>query len=275
MIQATVPVVFNKRIAKDHYLLRLKSSTVAKKSKPGQFVHLLCVEKPGMAPLLRRPISIFDADPKTGTIDLIYKVMGEGTEVLSKVRSGAALDLLGPLGSTFQIPASVQTVYLVGGGVGIPPLYFLAKELKKNHRVRTEVFLGARTKEWVICASDFKKLGVSVHTATDDGSLGHRGSVVDLLVSVITRETKQARLKEKLICICGPTRMMQAAAAASGRFGIPAQVSLEERMGCAMGVCMGCVVEVNSAPAGSHARFQRVCTEGPVFPSEEIVWNIH
>lgn len=268
MVQETAPVIFNRRIAKDHYLLRLKSKTVAQKSKPGQFVHLLCVEKPGMAPLLRRPISIFDADMKTGTVDLIYKVMGGGTEVLSKVKSGASLDLLGPLGSTFQIPASVKTVYLVGGGVGIPPLYFLAKKLKKNHRIKTEVFLGARTKKWVICAADFKELGVFVHTATDDGSLGHKGSVVDLLGIIVEKKTK-----DNLICICGPTRMMQAAAVAACQFGIPAQVSLEERMGCAMGVCMGCVVEVNSAPAGSHARFQRVCTEGPVFPSEEIAWR--
>ncbi len=144
--------------------------------------------------------------------------------------------------------------------------------------IRVEVFLGARTKEWVICAADFRKLGLSVHTATDDGSLGHKGSVVDLLKTVIatarrSRGGKQAHLKNSLICICGPTRMMQAAALVARRFGIPAQVSLEERMGCAMGVCMGCVVEVNSAPAGSHARFQRVCTEGPVFPSEEIVWR--
>ena len=269
MIQESAPVVFNRRIAADHYQLRLKSRTVSRKSKPGQFVHLLCVEEPGMAPLLRRPISIFDADPKTGTIDLIYKVMGEGTEHLSKVRSGASLDSLGPLGSTFQVPNSAKTVYLVGGGVGIPPLYFLAKKLKKNSRVKTEVFLGARTKAWVICAADFKKLGVPVHAATDDGSLGHRGSVVDLLKTVIAKQSHP----NSMIYICGPTAMMRAAAAATRQFNIPAQVSLEERMGCAMGVCMGCVVEVNSEPVGSHARFQRVCTEGPVFDSEEVVWR--
>ena len=195
--------------------------------------------------------------------------------------------MLGPLGRPFEIPAGLKTAYLIGGGVGIPPLYLLAKCMAE--KVRIEVFLGARTRDWVICAPDFRKMGVPVHIATDDGTLGTQGSVVDLLEAVLrTSSPPSMPLEGKLrrgsdspfrgndgavLYICGPTPMMAAAAAFVHRKKLAAQVSLEERMGCAMGCCMGCVVEVATKPAASHARFQRVCTEGPVFPAEVIAWK--
>lgn len=264
MVRQKAPVLLNRPVARDHYVMRLRSPQAARRAQPGQFVHVLCEgEFAGRSPLLRRPLSLSDADPKTGTIDFIYKVVGLGTRVLARVRPGSEADFIGPLGRPFDPPKKGQTALLVGGGVGIPPLLLLAKRLVRSHRV--EAFLGARTKDWVICANDFRKLGVPVHIATDDGSLGYKGSVVDLLARQPGRHSS--------LYICGPTPMMAAAARLAHERGIPAQVSLEERMGCAMGVCMGCVVEVTTQPAGSHARFQRVCTEGPVFAAEEVVWQ--
>ncbi len=286
MVQERAPVLSNRRIAPDHYLLRLKSVRAARRARPGQFVHVLCEgEWKGRAPLLRRPLSLSDADPRRGTIDFIYKTVGLGTEVLARVRAGTQVDFLGPLGHPFTAPALNRVACLVGGGVGIPPLYFLAKKLVQDPKgfdpesarinpgtlllgqtpVRVEVFLGARTKGWVICAADFRKLDLPVYVATDDGSLGYRGSVVDLVAKQLPANAT--------LYVCGPTPMMAAAARLARETGIPAQVSLEERMGCAMGVCMGCVVEVTTKPAGSHARFQRVCTEGPVFDARDLAWR--
>ena len=276
MVQEKARILLHRKIARDHYRMRLKSSPTARTARPGQFIHIRCGEEKkrqssfGTVPLLRRPISLVDVDPVRGTLDIVYKVMGLGTRVLAQMPEGAKADLIGPLGEPFTFPPKGKQAILIGGGVGIPPLVFLAKELLKK-KIPAAAFLGARTKEWVICREDFRKLGVPVRAATDDGTLGYRGSVVDLVESVIARE--QSDRSNLALYICGPIGMMKAAAALACRRGIPAQVSLEERMGCAMGCCMGCVVEVNTEPVGSHARFQRVCTEGPVFAAEEIIWR--
>ena len=284
MVQERAGVLFNRRVAPDHFHMRLVSPPAARRARPGQFVHLLCPPQAdslsGKSPLLRRPLSLFDVNPRAGTVEIIYKVVGTGTATLARVQAGGRVDLLGPLGSSFEIPQGIRRAWLVGGGVGIPPLYFLAKDLLERQETRDKrqvrAFLGARTKDWVICASDFRRLGVQVHVATDDGTLGYKGSVVDLVGDVITRdcEAKPKQDRSNLaFYICGPTGMMAAAAALARRRGIPAQVSLEERMGCAMGCCMGCVVEVTTEPANSHARFQRVCTEGPVFQAQDVLWR--
>ncbi len=287
MVQTQAQVLAHRRVAPDHYLLRLKAPLIARRAQPGQFIHLRCygdspqrdtrrsrVSLLGTVPLLRRPFSLLDVNLAAGTIEFIYKVVGFGTGVLTGIPTGAKVDLLGPLGRPFEIPLELKRAVLVGGGVGIPPLVLLAKGLVKAcpvSSVRVSAFLGARTKEWVICAADFRRLGVPVLVATDDGSRGYRGSVVDCLKEFL-RSTIHDR-RSTVLYICGPTPMMAAAARLARREGFPAQVSLEERMGCAMGCCMGCVVEVTTEPVTSHSRFQRVCTEGPVFPAEAILWR--
>ncbi len=270
MIQEKAPVLLQRKIARNHYWVRLKSPRAAKRARPGQFIHVLCPSaKAEPAPFLRRPFSLLDADPKKGTLDFVYKVVGMGTTALTHVLAGSKIDFLGPLGRPFAVPPGTKTAYLVGGGVGIPPLYMLAKQLARGRRSVT-AFLGAKTKGWVIGAAQFSKLGVSVQIATDDGTLGHRGTVVGLLRQAL-RPADGDRQSTQLY-ICGPTPMMRAAAALARERRVSAQVSLEERMGCGMGCCWGCTVEMADEPAGSHARFQRVCTEGPVFPAEKIAW---
>lgn len=268
MVQIKARVLVHRRVARDHFLMRLRAPQVAKSALPGQFIHLLCAGEETV-PFLRRPFSLSDADRQKGTVEFIYKVVGIGTEALRKIQVADRVDLLGPLGRSFEIPKKLERAVLIGGGVGIPPLYLLAKWLKD--RCQVEVFLGARTKDWVICANDFRKLKVPVQIATDDGTLGHKGSVVELVSRLLNQNGSGSRRVN--LYICGPTPMMAAAAAFAGRKGLGAQVSLEERMGCAMGCCWGCVVEVTTEPKTAHARFQRVCTEGPVFPAEMIRWR--
>ncbi len=273
MVQVQAPVLNHRKIAPDHFWMCLMAPAIARRASPGQFLHIRVGS--GDHPLLRRPISLLDADPKAGTFDFIYKVVGLGTSVLARIPRGRRLDLLGPLGHPFEIPNGLQEAFLVGGGVGIPPLYFLAKKLVERSAIsgqgKVTAFLGARTKGWVICAGMFRKLGVETRVATDDGTLGYRGSVVNLLKEFLP--TTHDPRPTTALYLCGPTPMMAAAADYAKRRGIPTQASLEERMGCAMGCCLGCVVEIATEPAASHSRFQRVCTEGPVFPAEAVVWS--
>ena len=265
-------VTAHRRIAHDHYLLSLACLPIARAARPGQFIHLQCAAPSawqGGGPLLRRPFSLYDVDLRRGTCDLIYKVVGLGTETLREAVVGDTLDLLGPLGTTFTAEAAVTRALLLGGGVGIPPLYFWAKALVA-YGIAVEAYLGVQTKNYLICDAAFRALGVPTRVATDDGSAGFKGFVTALVESSFRRQAPEAGTQ---LYICGPTPMMQAAAALAARWHVPAQVSLEERMGCALGVCMGCIVEIAGPHATAHKRYQRICTEGPVFPAETIVWR--
>lgn len=275
-VQVQAPIVEHRRIAPDHWLLTLHAPVIARRAKVGQFVHVLCGGENGDSPhlLLRRPFSLLDVDRQRGTIALIYKVVGLGTEALSRRRVGEALDTLGPLGNSFN--GHPRQAIIIGGGVGIPPLYWLAKDLMQGEgwrveggRPNVEVFLGAGTKDYVLCVDRFRKLGLTPQIATDDGSLGFRGLVTAIVRSFLTAHHPSP---PTILYACGPTPMLQACARLAEEFGLPCQVSLEERMGCAMACCMGCVVEVATEPEASYHRFQRVCTEGPVFDANEIAW---
>ncbi len=275
MTQRTARVVAHRRIARDHYQLSLHCPTMARAARPGQFLHLLCTPSArahaDAGLFLRRPFSLFDLDARRGTCDLIYKVVGLGTEALRHVRVGESLDLLGPLGTTFVADDTVTRAVLVGGGVGIPPLYLWAKALR-TRAIPTDVYLGVQTKGYLICAGDFRRLGLAPRIATDDGTTEFHGYVTDL----VERDLRARRpAPGTTFYVCGPTPMMAAAAALARRWQLPAQVSLEERMGCAMGVCMGCIVEIAGPHATAHKRFQRVCTEGPVFDAEAVIWRGH
>ncbi|MBI4227850.1 MAG: dihydroorotate dehydrogenase electron transfer subunit [Candidatus Omnitrophica bacterium] len=292
MVQRRARVVTHRRIARDHYLLSLACPPIARAARPGQFLHLQCVPQPRLGrwekglspcaclsgrqgavpfPLLRRPFSLYDVDLRRGACDLIYKVVGLGTETLREAAVGETLDVLGPLGTTFTADDTVTRALLVGGGVGIPPLYYWAKALVARG-IAVEAYLGVQTKDYLICDKAFRALGVPVHVATDDGSAGFKGFVTALVEDAFRRHAPEAGTA---LSICGPTPMMQAAAALAARWHVPAQVSLEERMGCALGVCMGCIVEIAGPHATAHKRFQRVCTEGPVFDADAVVWRAH
>ena len=214
--------------------------------RPGQFVQLAV---PGF--YLRRPISVCDWDAEG--LRLVYKVVGPGTDAMTRWRAGGTADLLPGLGNGFDPGRTGARPLLVGGGVGLPPLLGLARCLKERGRQPT-VLAGFGTAAEAFLLKDFEALGVPVRVTTIDGSLGTAGLVTDALPD----------LAFDSICACGPIPMMKAVRAAAP--GVPGQYSLEERMGCGFGACMGCSVQTRTGSA-------RVCREGPVFDGEELIWE--
>lgn len=214
---------------------------------PGQFVN---VELEGK--FLRRPISVCDYDAET--ITLIYKVVGRGTEQMSGIGVGAELDMLTGLGNGFTVYAGSQMPLLVGGGVGVPPLYNLAKTLLAAGK-KPCVVLGFNRAGEVFYCEEFRALGVDVYLATADGSVGTKGFVTDAIVA--------KGLDFDYIYSCGPLPMLRALA---DRFPGPGQLSFEERMGCGFGGCMGCTCKTKNG-------YKRICKEGPVLTADEIMWE--
>lgn len=213
---------------------------------PGQFVNIAVAGK-----YLRRPISVCDYD--TRTLTLIYKVVGDGTAQLSRLRPGATLDLLTGLGNGFTIKDTSWRPLLVGGGVGVPPLYNLARRLLAAGR-EVEVVLGFNTASEVFYEEEFRRLGCSVTVATADGSRGVKGFV--------TTAIADRNLTFDYFYACGPLPMLRALCETLPQDG---QLSFEERMGCGFGACMGCSCETKRGP-------KRICKEGPVLEKEEIIW---
>lgn len=214
---------------------------------PGQFVN---VELDGC--YLRRPISVCDWDERT--ITLIYKVVGEGTALMAGLRPGARLDLLTGLGNGFDVTKGSRRELLVGGGVGVPPLYNLAKRLLADGR-EVAVVLGFNTAAEVFYRDEFAQLGCRVVVATADGTEGVRGFVTDAI--------RESGLTYDYFYACGPLPMLRALSDATG--DIPGELSFEERMGCGFGGCMGCSCQTKNGA-------KRICKEGPVLKKEEIIW---
>ena len=234
----------NRALTADIYSLVLRGDTSAC-TAPGQFVD---IRLPGF--YLRRPISVCDWDD--GSLTVLYKLLGAGTERLSDLPVGTELDVLTGLGNGYELSACGERPLLVGGGVGIPPLFRLAKELIAQGR-HPAAILGFNRKEDMFYADAFFALGVSVVVTTADGSAGIHGFVTDGLAAVGDYTYVYA---------CGPTAMLKAL---DGVICTPAQYSFEERMGCGFGACMGCTCKTRS---GS----KRVCRDGPVFFREEVLW---
>ncbi|MBQ4448774.1 MAG: dihydroorotate dehydrogenase electron transfer subunit [Clostridia bacterium] len=212
-------------------------------NRPGQFVEIAL---PGR--FLRRPISVCGA--RGGELTLIYKVVGHGTEQMSALEEGARLDVLTGLGSGYRIERAGNAPLLVGGGVGVPPLYGLAKELINKGKT-VSVVLGFNTADEIFYEDEFRALGCAVTVTTADGSYGVSGFVTDALPE-----------NASYFYACGPLPMLKALCK---KTDIPGEVSLEERMGCGFGACMGCSVMTASGA-------KRVCREGPVFKKEELIW---
>lgn len=256
MFREKCPVLANEKVAPGHYVIRLGSPRIAKNAKPGQFVQISC--GPGTDPLLPRPFSFLTTTKKD--ISILYHVVGAGTRLLAQAKKGDALWVLGPLGTGFSA-AKGKTALLVGGGVGIPPLYHFAQTLDAK---TVHVFLGARDKSLLLCEKDFKKLGVNLHLSTDDGSKGAKGFVTGPFEAFLKKNAAGAA-----VYTCGPTPMMKAVAKISAKYKVPCQVSVEVPMACGFGVCLGCAVEVEDA---GKKRFALACVEGPVFKGDSLVW---
>lgn len=240
--------------------LELYAPAIAEQVRPGQFVHVKVPDLDGS--VLRRPFSIFNA--QDGILTILFKAVGRGTQRLLTIEAGNQLSILGPLGNTFPAPEPEQTVLLVAGGYGVAPLHFLAKRLCD---VRPGiVFIGARTSEDILCAKDMSTLQWDVRIATEDGTLGTRGRVTDILDAWFTQHPTQTAT----IYACGPDGMLQAVAKRSSRHAAKAWLSLDKHMGCGVGACLACVQKVRK---GADIVRVRVCKDGPIFDASVIVWD--
>jgi len=264
-------VISNIEVSPGYFRMRLTAPSEIIDSRPGQFV--MVKVRDAIDPLLRRPFGIFDmgsltADYTGGSaqpfLEMLYRVVGKGTAMLSVLHHGDHLDILGPLGKGFQLGDPSEEKILVGGGVGLAPLYFLAKALVSTSRVR--LFIGGKTKEDILCVTEFDRLGVETYVATDDGTLGSRSLVTDEL----ERYLADSKCRMDMYA-CGPMPMLRAVAEISRRLQVSCQVSLEAYMACGMGACLGCVVKGHDH-SDNFPDYRCVCKDGPVFDFRELQW---
>ena len=265
MFQIKAKLLYNKRVRGSCFCGIIDAPKIAKKAYPGQFVNVKI--SPDSDPLLRRPFSIHGI--KGSSIKILYEVVGLATQVLSQKKAGEYLDLIGPLGNGFSSQPSAfssQPSILVAGGMGVAPLLFLAQKMRIQHPgSSTKVLIGAKTEGQIFCAKDFRGLGCEVKISTDDGSKGFQGKVTELLEKIL--HARYCTLESIAIYACGPRPMLKEISRISGKYKIPAQISLEEHMACGFGACLGCVVNTKEG-------FQRVCKEGPVFAADQILQTI-
>lgn len=254
MQQEKMTIVSQTEIAPDIFQLELQGQLVNEMRQPGQFLHLL-VPKADLT--LRRPISIAAIDSERQVVTLLYRTVGEGTKALAQLKEGSTLSVLGPRGHGFPVDEvnPGDTVYLIGGGIGIPPLYELAKQLTARE-VSVVALLGYRSKKYLFYVDEFKKLG-DVKIATEDGSYGFHGHVGQLMESLPM---------PNVVYSCGPFPMLKAVVSHYESMLDKVFISLEERMACGIGACYGCVCQ--SAEDETH--LYKVCEDGPVFRGGQV-----
>ncbi|HAV43584.1 TPA: dihydroorotate dehydrogenase electron transfer subunit [bacterium] len=263
MILSQIKVLDHQEITPSYHRMVLESPAIARGAQPGQFLHIRISDR--HEPFLRRPFSIHRVRREKegqGEIEILYEVVGRGTEFLSKRQQGEYLDILGPLGNGFRIGSEGRRIekgaLLIGGGIGVAPLVFLCEELITNHQLPVTVLLGAKSQDNLLCEEDFRKLGALIKIATEDGSCGHHGLVTDLLPTVSPPSSP--------IYTCGPYPMLKAIARATQEYHLSCQVSLEAHMACGVGACLGCGLKTRQG-------YKYVCKDGPVFDACEVIWD--
>lgn len=230
---------------------------LARDAKPGQFISVYTKDKSALLP---RPISICEADKENERLRIVYRVAGKGTEEFSHYTKGSSIDILGTLGNGFPLEeAAGKHVFLMGGGIGIPPMLETAKELA-GKSAETNIIVGYRDSNLFLKA-DLEKYG-NVYVATEDGSAGTKGNVMHAVA--------EHALQADVILACGPMPMLRAIKKYAEENGIDAYISLEERMACGVGACLGCVVKTKEKDHHSHVNNARICTDGPVYLASEV-----
>lgn len=243
-------IIRQEEISYGIYSMWLKTDKIAGQAKPGQFLSVYCHEG---SRLLPRPISICEIDREDQAVRIVYRVVGKGTEELSGMRTGGSLEIVGPLGNGF--PLKEKKALLIGGGIGIPPILQLAKELQ----CEKQIVLGYR--DSLFLQKEFKKQG-KIYTATEDGSYGTEGNVLDAI--------RENGLEAEIIYACGPKPMLRAVKEFARERKIECWLSLEEKMACGIGACLACVCKSRERDSHTNVNNKRVCKEGPVFRAEEV-----
>lgn len=250
-----VEIVGKEQLKEDIFKFAIKSEKMAKVALPGQFLEIRVNDD--IEPFLRRPISIYKIDKEKDELEFIFQVKGKGTEILSNKKVGDQISIIGPLGKGDFKFEGYKNIAIIGGGIGVFPLYELARQASKNANVTT--YLGFRSKDFVVLEDEFSKVSNKLVITTDDGSYKEHGFAINFL--------KKDCEDQKPDCIyaCGPLPMLKAVRDFAIENNIPAQVSLEERMGCGIGICLGCAVKDKNADGYKH-----VCKDGPVFDVNDV-----
>lgn len=236
----------------DVYSMWMATKQIAEGATPGQFISVY--SKDG-AKLLPRPISICEVDRQGGRLRIVYRVVGAGTEEFSRYQAGDDISIMGPLGNGFPLEQAGQRAFLIGGGIGIPPMLELAKQLN----CKKQMILGYR--DQLFLNEEFQEYG-PVYIATEDGSTGTKGNVLDAI--------REHGLDADVIFACGPTPMLKAIKAYAAEHRMECYLSLEEKMACGIGACLACVCQSKEVDDHSHVHNKRVCKDGPVFRAEEV-----
>lgn len=251
--QEQAVITEQKEIAEGIFSLWLQTKDIAGAAKAGQFISIYCDEGSRILP---RPISICEIDREAGKLHLVYRIAGKGTEEFSRKKAGDTLKILGPLGNGF--PQKKQKAFLIGGGIGVPPMLQLVRELE----CEKTVVLGYRNSEMFLY-DEFRKYA-DVAVATEDGSVGTKGNVIDAI--------KEQKLDADIIYACGPTPMLKALKAYAEENQMECYISLEEKMACGIGACLACVCQTKDVDDHSNVTNARICKDGPVFDAQNILF---
>lgn len=263
MYQEKVKVLWNNKVGPAYYRIGLTCHRGYSRAAPGQFIMLRFPDQ--ISPLLRRPFSIhrlITTNGRTKGIELLYKVVGDGTKKLSGHKKGDIVDILGPLGNGFSFLDHYQRIFIVAGGIGVAPMLFLASylQIKGVNLSGCTVFLGGRSKNDLLCRDDFVEIGMKMHITTDDGSAGDQCFVTHPLENALEER------RPDIIYACGPLEMLKCIVGIAEKHAVPCQISIETIMACGMGACLGCAVESKEA----SDNYKHACMDGPVFDASML-----
>lgn len=258
--QVFAELVKKEQLKPDIFKYSVKAPNIVKEAKPGNFIEIRVTDQ--TEPFLRRPISIYNLDRENGILEFIFQVKGKGTEILAKREVGKEIDMIGPIGyGTFKYE-NYQNIAIIGGGIGVFPLYELAKCAKEDNK-NVSTYLGFRSKDFVVIEKEFKEVSNKLVVTTDDGSYAEKGFAINYLKEDIEADKVDA------IYACGPLPMLKAVQKLAMGKDIPCQISLEEKMACGLGVCLGCAVKTAKSSA-DNPEYWHVCKAGPVFNAKDV-----
>ncbi|MBN1997152.1 dihydroorotate dehydrogenase electron transfer subunit [candidate division KSB1 bacterium] len=258
-------VVNLENVALDTFKLTLHEPTLSTQAKPGHFVNIKIPDCDGI--LWRRPFSIHNTEKQQGHFDILFKIVGKGTNNLIGRTAGEKLDIIGPLGNSFTLDENTSEAIIVAGGLGIAPFPLFLKHFER-HDIKITIFYGVKTKENICCIKDMAEHVATIFYTTEDGSEGDKGYVTDLMHNYLDR----IDLTGRQLFVCGPTPMLKTVRALTISYGIRAQVSVENLMACGFGACMGCAVRLARSAEG-EPEYRLACKDGPVFNMDEILFN--